>query len=1046
MKLVTSFALAIIVVLCAPRQAAAQLDPLLFLKDKKPNVVFMVDTANRMQRDANNVYLDNNTYKKTGAVYEPALGITALNTLSFYRRMYMNLVNTDPVTSGGDRFSADSIQIVGDQDAAYTAFDERTRIAIARRGLAEAVNLNTSVVRFGLMRTRQQNPQFLLPASANAVNWKVNEGPVKILANALQQATTDGASNGKWLITRPTVDSTNGNAGGTSQIVAADAANSNTTVLTDLGASEGAAGSLIPAGRDAINYIDAPVDVMLDDAKTEVTRLVNATTNCCNTVLVLVVGGGRGQSSAGDVAAKASAFLNIGANHRVPIYVIAIAPPAADVASLQSIAANSGGQYTEITPAMITATVAGKPVPEFVRAVNIAVQHAFAAQSDVDTDPTGPLPFGPQTDNQVTSPIVGTVNLENGKDINGVALPNSIITKAGVTIPQHANMMVTSGFALPGFDGKLRAFRVYKPVADVTKPSGYTFSADGTRLWVASTPAAGSRNIYTALPNGTMVAFTTANAATLLPYLYPAALYPAATVADATTLIDFIRSQPLGAIVGSTPAFEDPPSLDPPPDADYPGYLAANKLRRTIIWIGANDGMLHAIDGRLGVEVWAYVPFNLLPKLGTLRSGQPVGDFRFFVDSSAKVADVKIDGAWRTYLVIGEGPGGTFYQTFDVTLPDFALTVSPTDDAIANVLPYFADINHIPLKWSFPKYSDFDVSIAPYGDIAVGAPAIAKTVGETWSDPAIGEIESDTGKFVVLTGSGFFKWSVQQQANRGNIVAGTTFYILDAKTGDVFDSRDVGSDGVAETVDNCVTAGSCLRMKNALHADPVATGPSDSRFITKAYLGDLDGRVWRLDFKLDAALKPTISTLTKLYDAGNTQPLFASMATVTVGQTQQYLFLGTGSDLQPSNGVSQGYKLLGLLDQGATAALKFSIPLATVDGTAPDEKVTAFPAVAGDIVFFTTTLFKPNTPCVAPDAVLYAFTFVGGQAYSGVGNNGGTDAIQTIVGARATAPVAIDQHLTFGFGNKVQVFGDPDDYNNGVGQVGVRILSWREVR
>jgi hypothetical protein len=28
----------------------------------------------------------------------------------------------------------------------------------------------------------------------------------------------------------------------------------------------------------------------------------------------------------------------------------------------------------------------------------------------------------------------------------------------------------------------------------------------------------------------------------------------------------------------------------------------------------------------------------------------------------------------------------------------------------------------------------------------------------------------------------------------------------------------------------------------------------------------------------------------------------------------------------------------------------------------------------------------------------------------------------------------------------VQMFGDPNDYNNGVGQVGVRILSWREVR
>ena len=36
-------------------------------------------------------------------------------------------------------------------------------------------------------------------------------------------------------------------------------------------------------------------------------------------------------------------------------------------------------------------------------------------------------------------------------------------------------------------------------------------------------------------------------------------------------------------------------------------------------------------------------------------------------------------------------------------------------------------------------------------------------------------------------------------------------------------------------------------MKNALQMDPVATGPSDSRFITKVYIGDLDGKIWRFN-------------------------------------------------------------------------------------------------------------------------------------------------------------------------------------------------------
>src|SRR5207248_865059 len=142
---------------------------------------------------------------------------------------------------------------------------------------------------------------------------------------------------------------------------------------------------------------------------------------------------------------------------------------------------------------------------------------------------------------------------------------------------------------------------------------------------------------------------------------------------------------------------------------------------------------------------------------------------------------------------------------------------------------------------------------------------------------------------------------------------------------------------------------------------------------------------------------------------------------------------------------------IGFVDNGTAGTETFTYALTPVaHGTANEEKVSAFPAVAGDIVFFTTTTFRPQTPCANPDANLYALTYIGGPAYDNTGDNTvsskDTPKVKTIAGTRATAPFVVDQHLVFGNGAGVAVFGDPQDYDNGVGQAGVRILSWREIR
>ncbi|PYR55764.1 MAG: hypothetical protein DMF85_18635 [Acidobacteria bacterium] len=241
--------------------------------------------------------------------------------------------------------------------------------------------------------------------------------------------------------------------------------------------------------------------------------------------------------------------------------------------------------------------------------------------------------------------------------------------------------------------------------------------------------------------------------------------------------------------------------------------------------------------------------------------------------------------------------------------------------------------------------------------------------------------------------------------------------------------------------------------KNAIQADPTAAGVSGSAVISKAYAGDIDGKYWRFDFQVDGTL-----TANLMADTG--VPIYASSALLFVGGADVYMFFATGSDILPPTtpGGTGTFKLYGLKDNAPASGstTKFSIDLATVSASGAlvtGERPSTSPTVAGDIVFYTTTTESASAPCNDFSANLYAITYTGSAAYDANGNgkmdNNESNVVKTVAG-RATAPFIVDQHLYFGStgagGAVVQAFGDPVDFNNGVGQVGVRILSWREIR
>jgi len=205
-----------------------------------------------------------------------------------------------------------------------------------------------------------------------------------------------------------------------------------------------------------------------------------------------------------------------------------------------------------------------------------------------------------------------------------------------------------------------------------------------------------------------VVSFDTSSASYIKPYLgvkdSATWSYLGATHDErVTNLIEYIRGEDkdssglrtrtldskvwkLGDIVDSTPV-----SLSKPPDnfhiiygdESYQTYYEANRDRETVVYVGANDGMLHAFTSwkydtanhrytqpsftteQMGDELWAYVPQSLLAHLKWL----PSPDYTHvdYVNLKPKLFDAKIrdhdsnpftPDEWGTILLAGLNMGG----------------------------------------------------------------------------------------------------------------------------------------------------------------------------------------------------------------------------------------------------------------------------------------------------------------------------------------------------------------------------------------------------
>ena len=272
----------------------------------------------------------------------------------------------------------------------------------------------------------------------------------------------------------------------------------------------------------------------------------------------------------------------------------------------------------------------------------------------------------------------------------------------------------------------------------------------------------------------------------------------------ASALGDIVRSVP--AIVGATPS-----------------------RQRSLAWVGANDGMLHAFDVATGVERFAYIPRALHGALAEL--ARPDYQHRAYVDAPPGTGDADTGSAWRTVLASGFGMGHHGLFAIDITNPD-------RFDAGAGEL------------WQFTSDDDSHMGYVH------AAPAIARLrTGARSGEPRY-------RAFVIVPSGGALFLLALDKPEHERWRKGSNYY------------RFTTAEGQDE---------------NTLGPLTVVPGPDGA--VQYVYTGDNQGRLWRFDFTGTAPWKNAVSLLfTASDDEGRRQPI-GTAPRVAFAPTGGYLVL-----------------------------------------------------------------------------------------------------------------------------------------------------------
>jgi len=288
-----------------------------------------------------------------------------------------------------------------------------------------------------------------------------------------------------------------------------------------------------------------------------------------------------------------------------------------------------------------------------------------------------------------------------------------------------------------------------------------------------------------------------------------------------------VRDSRLGDIVHSTPVYVGAPNAlypDTLEAAPYSAFVQAQSGRTKVVYVGANDGMLHAFNATTGSELFAYIPSAVVGNLNQLTKGAYV--HRYFVDGSPTVADGFFGGAWHTVLAGGLRAGGQAVYAVDVTDP---AALNSEAALAAHVL------------WEFSDQNDADM-------------------GYSFSTPAIARMHN--GQWVAIFGNGYNNTEADGSASASG---DAVLYVVDLATGALVNKIDTGVGTAADPEGS--------GRPNGLASPAVADVDGDG-IADYAYAGDLFGNLWKFDLSSANSAAWDVA----YHSAGVAAPLFRARA------------------------------------------------------------------------------------------------------------------------------------------------------------------------